>query len=81
MAKDPICAMFVEENENSIHHTKDGITYYFCATQCLNEFLQPDKEIKKLKSHVVLSVILTISIIALSLPYRVPQLGHLFQWK
>jgi len=35
MAKDPICGMFVEENESSIHHTKDGISYYFCSSQCL----------------------------------------------
>jgi P-type Cu+ transporter len=41
MAKEPICGMFVEENENSIYYIKDGITYYFCATQCLNEIVEP----------------------------------------
>ena len=43
MAKDPICGMFVEESDNSIHHNKNGIVYYFCSTQCLNEFLEPEK--------------------------------------
>jgi P-type Cu+ transporter len=78
MAKDPICGMFVEENDNSIHYTKDRITYYFCATQCLNEFLEPEKELKKLKMHVIISIALTIPIIILSLPHMVPQLGEHF---
>jgi P-type Cu+ transporter len=78
MAKDPICGMFVEENENSIHHTKDLITYYFCSNQCLNEFLEPEKELKKLKMHVIISIALTVPIIILSLPHMIPLLGHLF---
>ena len=79
MAKDPICGMFVEENENSIHYAKNGITYYFCSTQCLNEFVEPEKELKKLKMHVAISIALTIPIIILSLPHMIPQLGgHLF---
>lgn len=77
MAKDPICGMFVEENENSLHHTKDGMTYYFCATQCLNEFLEPERALKKLKIHVAVSIALTIPIIVLSLPHMIPQLVHL----
>jgi Cu+-exporting ATPase len=78
MAKDIICGMFVEENENSIQHTKDGIKYYFCSSQCLNEFLEPEKALKKLKMHVAISIALTIPIIILSLPHMIPQLGHLF---
>ncbi|MDQ6723657.1 MAG: YHS domain-containing protein, partial [Thermoproteota archaeon] len=79
MAKDPICGMFVEENENSIHYTKNGIKYYFCASQCLNEFVEPEKELKKLKIHVSISIALAIPIIILSLPHMIPQLGgHLF---
>ncbi len=78
MAKDPICGMFVEENKNSIHHTKDGISYYFCSTQCSNEFLEPEKALKKLKLHVLISIGLTIPIVLLSLPHMIPQLGHLY---
>ncbi|HYO05777.1 MAG TPA: HAD-IC family P-type ATPase [Phototrophicaceae bacterium] len=78
MAKDPICGMFVEENESALHYTKDGITYYFCATQCLNEFIEPEKALTKLKKHVAISVALTIPIVLLSLPHMIPQLGHLF---
>jgi len=78
MAKDPICGMFVGESENSIHHTKDGITYYFCSSQCLNEFLEPEKALKKLKLHVIISIALTIPIVLLSLPHMIPQLGYLY---
>jgi len=78
MAKDPICGMFVEETENSIHHTKDRITYYFCSSQCLNEFLEPEKALKKLKIHVTISIALTIPIIILSLPHMIPEIGHAF---
>ena len=79
MAKDIICGMFVEENENSIQHTsKDGIKYYFCSSQCLNEFLEPEKALKKLKMHVAISIALTIPIIILSLPHMIPELGHFF---
>ena len=78
MAKDPICGMFVEETENSIHHTKDRITHFFCSSQCLNEFLEPEKALKKLKIHVTISVALTIPIIILSLPHMIPEIGHAF---
>src|SRR6478736_4353718 len=78
MAKDPICGMFVEENDNSIHYIKNGIKYYFCSNQCLNEFKEPEKELKKLKIHVAVSIALTIPIIILSLPHMIPQFGHLY---
>ncbi|MGE0243410.1 MAG: heavy metal translocating P-type ATPase [Nitrososphaeraceae archaeon] len=78
MAKDPICGMFVEENENSIQYDKNGIKYYFCASQCLNEFREPEKSLKKLKIHVAISIVLTIPIIILSLPHMIPNLAHYF---
>jgi P-type Cu+ transporter len=78
MAKDPICGMFVQENENSIHHSKDRIPYYFCSSQCLNEFLEPEKALKKLKIHVTISIALTIPLIILSLPHMIPEMGHVF---
>jgi Cu+-exporting ATPase len=78
MAKDIICGMFVEENENSIQHTKNGIKYYFCSSQCLNEFLEPEKALKKLQMHVAISIALTIPIIILSIPHMIPELGHFF---
>ena len=77
MAKDPVCGMFVEEKADSIRYTTNGKEYFFCNTQCLNEFRQPEKELKKLKIHVAMSIALTIPIIFLSLPHMLPsQFGH-----
>ena len=79
MAKDPVCGMYVEEKPNSIRYNFDGDEYYFCSSQCLNEFREPEKELKKLKIHVAASIALTIPIIFLSLPHMLPaQFGHLF---
>lgn len=78
MAKDPVCGMFVEERPDSIRHTVDGKEYFFCSNQCSNEFIEPEKELKKLKMHVAISIALTIPIIFLSLPHMFPvQFGNL----
>ena len=77
MAKDPVCGMFVEEKPDSIRHTMDGKKYFFCSSQCLNEFREPEKELKKLNIQVASSVALTIPIILLSLPHMLAaQFGH-----
>ena len=77
MAKDPVCGMFVEEKPDSIGHTMNGKKYFFCSSQCLNEFREPEKELKKLNIQVASSVALTIPIILLSLPHMLPaQFGH-----
>jgi P-type Cu+ transporter len=74
MATDPVCGMFVEERPESIQHTtEDGRKYYFCSTQCLNEFTEPEREMKKLKMHVALSIVLTIPIVLLTLPHMLPE--------
>src|SRR5919107_1427196 len=59
MAKDPVCGMFVEEKHDAIRHTVEGKQYYFCSTQCLNEFTAPEVELKKLKTITIVSIALT----------------------
>jgi P-type Cu+ transporter len=79
MAKDPVCGMFVEEKSESIRYNKDGKEYYLCSKQCLDEFTQPEKELKKLKRYVAISIALTVPIMILSLPHMFPtQFGALF---
>ena len=73
MATDPVCGMFVEEKPDSIQHVIDGRKYYFCSTQCLNEFTEPERELQKLKRHVAISVALTIPIVILTLPHMFPS--------
>ena len=78
MAKDPVCGMYVKEKPDSVRYTMNGKEYFFCSTQCLNEFREPEKELKKLRIQVVVSIVLTIPIIFLSLPHMLPtQFGHL----
>ena len=72
MATDPVCGMFVEEKPESIQHVVDGRKYYFCSTQCLNEFTEPERELQKLKKHVAISIALTIPIVILTLPHMFP---------
>ncbi|HEY8140788.1 MAG TPA: heavy metal translocating P-type ATPase [Nitrososphaera sp.] len=76
MATDPVCGMFVEEKPESIQHTVDGRKYYFCATQCLNEFTQPERELQKLKRHVAISIALTVPIVILTLQHMFPSLQN-----
>jgi Cu+-exporting ATPase len=66
MAKDPICGMFVEEKTDSIRHAIEGREYFFCSNQCLDEFSEPEKELRKLKKQVGLSIVLTIPIVILT---------------
>jgi|SoiMethySBSTD1v2_1073268.scaffolds.fasta_scaffold33622_6 P-type Cu+ transporter len=74
MATDPVCGMFVEEKPDSIQDITDGRKYYFCSTQCLNEFTEPEREFKKLKKQVVISIALTIPIVILTLPHMFSSL-------
>lgn len=77
MAKDPVCGMFVEEKPNSIRYWQNGKEYFFCSTLCLDEFREPQKELKKLTVQVAVSIALTIPIVFLSLPHMLPaQFGH-----
>src|SRR5712691_8016026 len=72
MAKDPVCGMYVEEKPDAIRYVKDGREYYFCSTQCLNEFTQPEKELKRLKKYVAISIALTIPIAILTYTMVLP---------
>jgi len=77
MAKDPICGMSVAEKNDSIHYTLEGRDYYFCSSHCLNKFTKPEKELSKLKKHLVLGIFLTIPIIILTYTPLLPiQLNH-----
>jgi P-type Cu+ transporter len=79
MAKDPVCGMFVQEKPESIKYSKDGREYNFCSKQCLDEFTQPEKELRKFKVHIVTSISLATPIVIFSLPHMLPtQFGSLF---
>lgn len=54
--------MYVEEKKDTITQKVEGVQYYFCSNNCLNEFMAPEKELKKLKIFVIIGVALTIPI-------------------
>ena len=73
MAKDPVCGMFVEEKPNAIRYTVDRREYFFCSRQCLDEFTAPEKELRKLKRQVAISIGLTIPILVLTYAMLLPK--------
>ena len=66
MAKDPVCGMYVKEESAPVIQEIEGIKYYFCSNNCLNEFIAPEKELSKLKRQVIIGIILTAPIMALT---------------
>ena len=73
MAKDPVCGMFVEEKPDAIRHSVDGKEYFFCSTQCLNEFTAPERELNKLKTTTRVSIALTIPIVLFTYVMLLPK--------
>src|SRR5215207_4729997 len=73
MAKDPVCGMFVEEKHDAIRHTVEDKEYFFCSTQCLNEFIAPEVELKKLKTITIVSIALTIPIAIFTYAMLLPK--------
>jgi Cu+-exporting ATPase len=75
MPTDPVCGMFVEESEDTLHAIARGTTYYFCSESCLHEFTKPEVELRVIKRNVVLSLVLGIPILVLSyvqVPLSIP---------
>ena len=66
MASDPVCGMFVEESERTLHAAVRGTTYYFCSETCLKTFTEPERPLSDLKRNIALAVILSVPIVTLS---------------
>src|SRR5438093_7343608 len=67
MAVDPVCGMYVDEATTTLKAVVGGRTYYFCSTTCLETFLEPQKEMRRLRSAVAFSFGLGIPAFILSL--------------
>src|SRR2546426_4719405 len=67
MAVDPVCGMYVDEATTTLKAVVGGRTYYFCSTTCLETFLEPQKEMRRLRSAVAFSFGLGIPAFLLSL--------------
>jgi Cu+-exporting ATPase len=51
MAKDPVCGMIVDE-KTALNANVEGRRFYFCSSNCLNTFANPEKELSKLKKRM-----------------------------
>lgn len=66
MAKDPVCGMYVDEKEEALKATLRGTTYYFCSKTCMDIFLRPEREIRRLKALAAMSFAFGIPVLMLS---------------
>src|SRR5574341_320583 len=55
MAKDPVCGMIVDE-KTALNSEIGARTFYFCSPTCLNTFVNPEKELGKLKKRMYVAV-------------------------
>jgi len=80
--KDPICGMYVDEKVAELKAEQRGTTYYFCSNTCLRQFEAPEKEVRKLKTLVLIGTIFSIPILMLTylavLPYTLNNYVLLF---
>ena len=51
MAKDPVCGMIVDE-KTSLNANIEGRQFYFCSSNCMKTFANPEKELSKLKKRM-----------------------------
>jgi Cu+-exporting ATPase len=55
MAKDPVCAMVVDE-KTALSAEIGGRRFFFCSSNCLNTFVNPEKELAKMKKRMYVAV-------------------------
>src|SRR2546426_6870447 len=67
MAVDPVCGMYVDEATSTLKAVVGGRSYYFCSTTCMETFLEPEKERKRLRFLVLFSFTLGVPAFLLSL--------------
>ena len=65
LARDPVCGMYVDEDNPAFVAEVDGRKYYFCSEACMLTFVQPEKERQQLKRLVYFSVSLGVVLMAL----------------
>lgn len=51
MAKDPVCGMVVDE-KTALSAEIEGRLFYFCGSNCMKTFANPEKELSKLKKRM-----------------------------
>lgn len=81
MAKDPVCGMIVNE-ETGLSSEIGGRLFYFCSPMCKQTFVQPEKELAKMKKrmYVAASGALVLAIIRAALYISVAAGAMVVSW-
>lgn len=66
MATDPVCGMYVDEKTSRLASEREGKKYYFCSTNCKIQFEKPEKEMRGLKTALLISWPLTVMVAVLT---------------
>jgi P-type Cu+ transporter len=72
MATDPVCGMYVAESPDALQLVRENRTYYFCATECLRQFAEPDQELRRLRQKLTVAWPLAIAVVLLTYIVRPP---------
>ncbi|MCI4366685.1 MAG: heavy metal translocating P-type ATPase [Thermoplasmata archaeon] len=65
MATDPVCGMYVDERTAELRLVRDGRTYYFCATSCLETFAEPATSARRMGQDLGLAAALSVVVVVL----------------
>lgn len=81
MAKDPVCGMIVNE-KTAMSSEVGGRLFYFCSPMCKQTFVQPEKELAKMKKrmYVAASGALVLAIIRAALYLSVAAGAMVVSW-
>jgi Cu+-exporting ATPase len=66
VATDPVCGMFVDERSAELRLVRENRTYYFCSSHCLEEFSQPERELRRLRTKLALAWPLSLIVVVLT---------------
>ncbi len=72
MATDPICGMFVEETPEALQLVRGNRIYYFCARECLQQFAEPEGELRRLRRMLAVAWPLSLAIVLLTYGTHAP---------
>ena len=78
MAVDPVCGMYVDESTDLKAEVRERM-YYFCSTTCMQTFLRPEQELRRLKRDTAIALVLAAPLVALAMVY--PLLAGLASWE
>ncbi|MCI4334923.1 MAG: heavy metal translocating P-type ATPase [Thermoplasmata archaeon] len=76
MATDPICGMAVDPATAQLTLLRDGRTYYFCSSSCLEQFASPSREVERTRRQLLVGW--PLALLTVVLAYLWHPVGYLW---